>query len=154
MKHFKLRNLIENTDQLGAPPASEKQWDVNAKREALAKIGEYGKYGHHLYREYGLMEIAHNLSEIVKTAEELAIHETNKSAIDEKRAWFDEVTVKKNFQQLSKISEEFNKLAKEASTLEQRMQAAYDDGRHVIERYYEIKDLQEGAQAVSKISKE
>ncbi len=155
MTQLKLRSLIEGVENIASnqPTSNEpkREWTAAEKKAALEKISEYGKYGKFLYREYGLMELAHNLSEIVKSAEELAIHETNRAAIDEKHAWFDESTVKKNFQDLSKISENFKKLAKEAHTLEQRMQAAYDDGKHLIERYYEIKQLEEGMVAVSKI---
>jgi DNA anti-recombination protein RmuC len=56
--------------------------------------------------------------------------------------------------QLRRVSEEFNKLAKEAHTMQQRMEALYEDGGHVLSRYFEIRDLNEGAgPAVSKIKK-
>jgi hypothetical protein len=149
MKTLKLRSLIEGVEQLPQSGEPKKEWTAEEKRAALGSIGEYAQCGKNLYREHSLMEIAHKLSEITKVAQELAIHETNRAAADDK-GWFDEVTVKKNFDQLRKISEEFNKLAKEAQTLQQRMEALYEDGAHVVGRYYEIKDLQEGV-AVSKI---
>jgi hypothetical protein len=151
MKTLKLRNLIEGVEPLPQVGEPKKEWTTEEKRSALSSIGEYGQCGKNLYREHSLMEIAHKLSEITKVAQELAIHETSRSAADDK-GWFDEVTVKKNFDQLRKISEEFNKLAKEAQTLQQRMEALYEDGAHVVGRYYEIKDLQEGV-AVSKIGR-
>ena len=86
MTQLKLRSLIEGVENItstqtaGNEPA--KEWTAAEKKAALEKISEYGKYGKFLYREYGLMELAHNLSEIVKSAEELAIHETNRAAID------------------------------------------------------------------------
>lgn len=127
-----------------------KQWTTEEKKTALEKIGQYAECGQHLYRQHGLMEIAHKLAEITKTAEELALHETTNSGGD--KAWFDEQTVKKNFTQLNRIGEEFQKHAKDAHTLQQRIEALYEDAAHIIERYYEIKDLQEGAAAISKIS--
>lgn len=151
MKTLKLRNLVESIELPPSPTTQpKKEWTTEEKKAALERIGEYGQCGKHLYREHSLMEIAHRLAEITKVAEELALYETNRAAGEDK-AWFDEVTVKKNFGQLRKISEEFNKLAKDAHTLQQRLEAAYEDGAHVVERYYEIKDLQEGAMAVSKI---
>jgi DNA anti-recombination protein RmuC len=68
--------------------------------------------------------------------------------------WFDKKTVSENMKQLRRVSEEFNKLAKEAHTMQQRMEALYEDGGHVLSRYFEIRDLNEGAgPAVSKIKK-
>lgn len=135
-----------------ASPAVEtkKEWTSEAKKSALENIGCYNEYGRHLHRETSLMEIAHKLNEIVKEAKELAIHETEKSALDEK-AWFDEQTVRKNCAVMEKTMAEFAKHAKEAHILEQRMQACYEDIGHMLERYYEVKDIQEGQAAVSKI---
>lgn len=147
MSTLKLKALIENVGN----EQPTKEWTTEEKRNALAAIAEYGECGKHLYREHSLMELAHRLSEIIGTAQELALHETNRAAVDGK-GWFDENTVKRNFAQLEKISEEFNKLAKEAQTLQQRMEALYEDGAHVVGRYYEIKNLKEGV-AVSKIAK-
>lgn len=151
MNTLKLRPLIENFPAPVQTQEQKKEWTTEQKKNALAEVGRYNEYGRHLYREHNLMEIAHKLSEITKMAEELALHETSKVS-EGGQSWFDEQTVKKNFGSLRKISEEFNKLAKEAHTLQQRMEALYEDGAHIVERYYEIKDLQEGAApAVSKI---
>lgn len=151
MNTLKLRPLIENFQSSVPTQEPKKEWTTEEKKSALEKIGSYNETGRHLYREHNLMEIAHKLSEITKMAEELALHETGKVAEGE---WFDEQTIKKNFGSLRKISEEFNKLAKDAHTLQQRMEALYEDGAHVVQRYYEIKDINEGAApAVPKIVK-
>lgn len=151
MNTLKLRPLVENFNPSVPTQEPKKEWTNEEKKSALENIGCYNETGRHLYREHNLMEIAHKLSEITKMAEELAIHETGKVSEGD-QAWFDEQTVKKNFGNLRRISEEFNKLAKEAHTLQQRMEALYEDGAHIVGRYYEIKDLQEGsAPAVSKI---
>jgi hypothetical protein len=56
--------------------------------------------------------------------------------------------------QLRKVSEEFNKLAKDAHVMQQRMESLYEDGGHLLGRYFEINDLNEGlAPAISKIKK-
>lgn len=154
MKQLKLRNLIEgfgSAQQQQQSPEQPKKWTTEEKKAALAKIGEYAQCGQHLYRQHNLMEIAHKLAEITKCAEELALYETNNSGADQ--AWFDAQTVKKNFASLNKISEEFQRHAKEAHALQQRIESLYEDAAHVISRYYEINDLKEGAMAVSKIVK-
>jgi HPt (histidine-containing phosphotransfer) domain-containing protein len=144
MSTLKLRNLIENVDQL--TPSTEKQWTTEEKKGALDAIGRYNEYGGHLRREHNLMEIAHTLSKIAEAAEKFTISETDE--------WFDKKTISENMKQLRRVSEEFNKLAKEAHTVQQRMEALYEDGGHILERYFEIKDLNEGVgAAVSKIHK-
>ena len=151
MKILKLRPLIEGIDQ--PTVEQKKQWTNEEKKSALENIGLYNEYGRHLYREHNLMEISHKLSEITKMAEELALHETGKVSEGD-QSWFDEQTVKKNFAGLRKISEEFSKITKDAHTLQQRMEALYEDGAHIVERYYEVKDLNEGTgPAISKIAK-
>lgn len=150
MNILKLRPLIENVQQAVPVEQPKKEWTNEAKKAALENIGCYNEYAKHLHRDESLMEIAHKLSEIVKNAEELALHETEKSSIDGKQ-WFDEQTVKKNFSAMSKSIQEFNKLSKEAHILEQRMQATYEDIGHLLERYYEVKNLQEGQSASCKI---
>ena len=149
MNILKLRTLIENVEQ--QVPAEQKEWTSEEKKVALEAIGRYNEYGGQLRREYNLMEIAHTLSKITEAAERFAVKEMTESS---DQGWFDAHTVKENFKRLRKISEDFDKLAKEAHTLQQRMEALYEDGGHVLERYFEIKDLNEGvAPAISKIAK-
>lgn len=150
MNVLKLRSLIENVEQ--AVPAEQREWTNEEKKAALEAIGRYNEYGGQLRREYSLMEIAHTLAKITEAAERFATKEMTESS---DQGWFDGHTVKENFKRLRKVSEEFNKLAKDAHTLQQRMEALYEDGGHVLERYFEIKDLSEGvAPAVSKIVKQ
>lgn len=153
MKILKMRELIEGFDGSNiVPPQSEqKEWTTEEKRAALEAIGRYNEYGNHLRREHNLMEIAHTLAKITEAAERFAITEVTESSED---GWFDANTVKKNMAQLRKTSDEFNKLAKEAHVIQQRMEALFEDGGHLLGRYFDIKDLDEGiAPATSKIKK-
>lgn len=144
MSHLKLRSLIENVEQM--VPNDQKDWSTDEKKTALEAIGRYNEYGGHLRREHNLMEIAHTLSKITEAAEKFTMSETEE--------WFDKKTITENMKQLRRVSEEFNKLAKEAHTIQQRMEALYEDGGHVLSRYFEIKDLNEGVgAAVSKLHK-
>lgn len=158
MKILKMRELLDEAlSSSSAPksiipqPTEEKEWTTEEKKAALEAIGRYNEYGNHLRREHNLMEIAHTLAEITKAAEKFAVQETTDSSED---GWFDANTVKKNMAQLHKINEEFNKLAREAHVVQQRMEALFEDGGHLLSRYFEIKDLQEGSSpAISKIQK-
>ena len=147
MNVLKLRNLIEGIEtKLDGNVHQEAAWSVEEKKMALEAIGKYNEYGGQLRREYNLMEIAHTLAKITEAAEKFTMTETED--------WFDKKTVSENMKQLRRVSEEFNKLAKEAHTMQQRMEALYEDGGHVLSRYFEIRDLNEGAgPAVSKIKK-
>jgi hypothetical protein len=147
MNVLKLRNLIEGIEtKMDGNVHQEAAWSVEEKKMALEAIGKYNEYGGQLRREYILMEIAHTLAKITEAAEKFTMTETED--------WFDKKTVSENMKQLRRVSEEFNKLAKEAHTIQQRMEALYEDGGHVLSRYFEIRDLNEGAgPAVSKIKK-
>ena len=148
MKILKLRPLIEGIDQ-PTNNAQQKEWTNEEKKSALDAIGRYNEYGNLLRRppEGNLMEIAHTLSKITEAAEKFTLSETGED-------WFDKNTVSRNMKDLRRVSEEFNKLAKEAHTVQQRMEALYEDGGKVLDRYFEIKDLNEGTgPAISKIAK-
>jgi hypothetical protein len=147
MNVLKLRNLLEGIEtKMDGNGHQEAAWSVEEKKMALEAIGKYNEYGGQLRREYNLMEIAHTLAKITEAAEKFTMTETED--------WFDKKTVSENMKQLRRVSEEFNKLAKEAHTMQQRMEALYEDGGHVLSRYFEIRDLNEGAgPAVSKIKK-
>jgi hypothetical protein len=150
MKILKMKALLEGFDpqstvnQSSVPP-QEKVWSPEEKKAALEAIGSYNEFGNHLRREHNLMEIAHKLGKIAESAEQFTLAE-----VDD---WFDKKTVSENMKQLRKVSEEFNKLAKEAHVVQQRMEALYEDGGHVLSRYFEIKNLDEGAIAISKLNK-
>lgn len=146
MNILKLRTLLEGIDQPIVD--QQKEWTTEEKKAALEAIGRYNEYGNLLRRppEGNLMEIAHTLSKITEAAEKFTLSEADE--------WFDKHTVSRNMKELRRVSEEFNKLAKEAHTVQQRMEALYEDGGKVLERYFEIKDLNEGSgPAISKIAK-
>lgn len=137
MKPLMLRHLIEGFTQ-------QKQWTTEEKKVALDAIGKYNEYGNHLRRSHNLMEIAHTLSNITEAAEKFTLSETE--------GGFDSATVKRNMQELRKISEQFNKLAQESHVVQQRMEALYEDGGNVLNRYFKINDVNEIASpAVSKL---
>ncbi len=138
MKPLKLKALVEGF-------AKQKEWTVQEKKAALEAIGRYNEYGNHLRRTHNLMEVAHTLANIVEAAEKFTLSETDGD--------FDSITVKRNMQELRKISDQFNKLAQEAHVVQQRMEALYEDGGNVLNRYFKINDInEEAAPAVSKLN--
>lgn len=126
---LKLKALIE-----GFTTGKKQEWTTEEKKSALEMIGRYNEYGQHLRRQHNLMEIAETLGNIAEAAERFTMNETED--------WFDKNTVGRNVKELKRCSGEFAKLAREGSIVEQRMEALYEDMGHVLNRYFEIKDVQ------------
>jgi hypothetical protein len=55
--------------------------------------------------------------------------------------WFDKVTIKRNMSELDKLDKSFDKVAKEARSLDNRLSALYEDMGNILGRYYEISDV-------------
>ena len=150
MNVLKLRKLIEGIE--AAAPEQQQEWTNEEKKAALEAIGRYNEYGRQLARESSLMEIAHNLSEVAQHAQKFLSEELEGRKKTDEGAWFDGVMMERNMKELDKCVQEFRKYAQEAHILEQRMQALYEQMGGNLNRYFEIKDLQEGVSAaVSKL---
>jgi hypothetical protein len=152
MNVLKLRKLLEGIETQNPSSVQAESWTNKEKKVALEAIGRYNEYGRMLAREASLMEIAHSLSEVAKHAQKFLSEELEGRKKTNDGAWFDGVMPERNMKELSKCSDEFEKYAMEAHVLEQRMQALYEQMGTNLNRYFEIKDLQEGVSpAVSKL---
>lgn len=105
------------------------------KREFLAKISEYNKFGKAIYNENDLVEIAKQLSEIAEVAETMAMTESNET--------FDNITVGRNMKDLRNLTGQFSKVATEAQSLKQRLTGLYEDMGVIMNRYFDVKELNE-----------
>lgn len=105
------------------------------KRRFLEVISTYNRFSNSIKRESDLVEVSKTLGAIVEAARELTLNETED--------WFDKVTVKRNMKQLEKLDKEFDKIAAEAKSLDQRMHALYEDMGMILNRYYDISDINE-----------
>jgi hypothetical protein len=84
-------------------------------------------------RQSDIVEIAETLGGIVEAAKEMTLRESGD--------WFDNVTVKRNMQELEKLGISFDKVATEAKAMDQRLHSLYEDMGHILNRYYEIADI-------------
>lgn len=105
------------------------------KRRFLEIISTYNKYQDQMKRQSDMSEIADTLGAIVDAAKEL----TTSSAGD----WFDAVTIKRNMGELDKLDTQFQKFAADAKLMDERLHALYEDMGHILNRYYDIADIDE-----------
>ena len=100
------------------------------KRQTIEGVRNFGIVGKTLYNSSNIMEVAKQLSSIAESA--------HNHILGEQDDWFDKISVNKNMKTLKGSVVEFQKAAKEAHQLNQRMTALYEDMGHVLNRYYDI----------------
>ena len=100
------------------------------KRQTMENVRNFGIVGKSLYNSNNLMEVSKQLSEIAESA--------HNHILGEQDEWFDKISINKNMKSLKGSVVEFQKTAKEAHMLNQRLQGLYEDIGHVLNRYYEI----------------
>ena len=100
------------------------------KHQVVEGVRNFGIVGKSLYNNSNVMEIAKQLSEVAEAA--------HNHILGEQDDWFDKVSVNKNMKSLKGSVVEFQKTAKEAHQLNQRLTGLYEDIGHVMNRYYYI----------------
>ena len=129
---IKLKKLLGEGEDKKAP---KQTLSNEARRHFLEIISTYGSFGPKLKNENDLAQIAETLGAITDAASEFA----NKEAGNH----FDESTVKRNMNELGKLSSQFEKIANEAKSLHSQMENLYEDMGHIIGRYYGVSELSE-----------
>ena len=107
------------------------------KHKVIEGVRNYGIVGKSLYNNRNIMEVAQQLAEIAESA--------HHHILGEQDDWFDKISVNKNMKTLKGSVVEFQKTAKEAHSLNQRLTGLYEDIGHVLNRYYEIDEIMEDA---------
>ena len=100
------------------------------KHKVVEGVRNYGIVGKSLYNNRNIMEVAKQLAEIAESA--------HHHILGEQDDWFDKISVNKNMKHLKGSVVEFQKTAKEAHSLNQRLTGLYEDIGHVLNRYYDI----------------
>ena len=121
MSKVKLKDLLSE--------AFENTPRVN-KQQTIEGVRNFGIVGKTLYNSSNIMEVAKQLSSIAESA--------HNHILGEQDDWFDKISVNKNMKTLKGSVVEFQKTAKEAHQLNQRLTALYEDIGHVLNRYYDI----------------
>ena len=121
IKMAKLKNILQEVFE------DSPQVD---KYEVVEGVKNFGIVGKQLYNNNNIVETAKQLAEIAESAHHHILGENDD--------WFDKISVNKNMKTLKGSVVEFQKTAKEAQALNQRMTALYEDIGHVLNRYYDI----------------
>lgn len=130
--NLKLKQILESiSPQAGATNEAVKM-SKDQKAKILEMISQYNEYGKYIYAEHDLMEVANTLSEISNGVESFLMNESGD--------WFDAQTIKRNVVEMKKRCEEFNKIAQEGKSYQQRLAAVYEDMGHLLGRYFKIND--------------
>ena len=103
-----------------------------SSKQILSKIQEFSSLGKSIYKSGDLKETAKTLSDIANAAKVHTLRETEN--------WFDKVTVNRNMKELTNLSKNFGKLSEEASAVQQRLEALYEDMGIVLSRYYDLNE--------------
>lgn len=102
------------------------------KKAFLESVKQYKKYGESVYRNAGLGEVYESIKNMVEMAGKVTLSETDD--------WFDNVTVSRHMKRMGESFKVFEKTLKEVSTLQQRLEASYDEIGEVLGKYYEISE--------------
>ena len=152
-KQIKLKNLLKehsislaggvvskpafHTDMSLSKMVKEKYGEVESEtkissKQILSKIQEFSSLGKSIYKSGDLKEASKTLSDIANAARVHTLRETED--------WFDKVTVNRNMKELTNLSKHFGKLSEEASSVQQRLEALYEDMGIVLSRYYDLNE--------------
>lgn len=120
-----LKNINENVDE--PVQISEEQ-----KSAFFEQMKSFNVYGETIYRSQNIIEALKEIKHIVETAHHLTLQETGD--------WFDKVTVNRHMKQLKESYKTFEKTANEMYTLQQRLEACYEDMGNTLNKYYDISE--------------
>lgn len=107
---------------------------TEVKKHFLEIISTYKGFAEEMKRQSDVVETAETLAGVVEAAKTLTLSEAGD--------WFDKVTIKRNMKELEKMDKDFNKVASEARALDERLSALYEDMGNILNRYYEISDVE------------
>jgi hypothetical protein len=121
---MKLADLVKENAQ-GIEAMSTEQ-----KKAFLEAVYKFADHANNIYRSHSIQETAKALNHMIEAANHLTLSETED--------WFDKVTVSRHMKQLGEAQKIFEKTATEMSTLQQRLESAYEDIGGVLGKYYDI----------------
>ena len=126
------KKLLKLINENFAPEEEAPDVSGEQKKSFVEAVGNFHSFGESIYRNHSLREITSRMKEIVKTAEQLTLKESEH--------WFDNVTVSRHMKQLSEAHKVFEKAAGEVTSLQQRLESAYEDMGSILNKYYKVNE--------------
>jgi len=132
---MKLLNLVKENIS-GMDGMSTEQ-----KKAFLEAVYKFAEHSNSIYRTHNLRETSQYLGEMINAANQLTLSETEE--------WFDHQTVGRHMKHLGEAHKIFEKTAQEMSTLQQRLEACYEDIGSTLNKYYDVGSMVNEASAVA-----
>ena len=110
------------------------------KKSFLEAVANFHKLGEMIYSSAKLKEVTETLRSVVERAEKVTMSESEH--------WFDNVTTSRHMKQMNEAYKVFEKTANEMSSMQQRLESAYEDMGTVLNRYYKIGEALEDEKSV------
>jgi hypothetical protein len=142
---FSLKQIIENLDKIESKTGKfgepTNQMSAREKKRLMELTRQFNEFGKALRADQAIMETAKNLSELTDLAKRYAMNESNSDFMQKE-------TVTRDYKQMENITKQFQKMAQECVSHLMQMNALYEDAGNVLERYYEMENLNEMATTV------
>lgn len=148
-KSMKLKSILETM----APPQQDvKQVSQHAvaetpivqrglskeqKKTLMELVYEYNKYNEVLEARKKMMEVATKMHNIGELAEAYLLEKLHEGNSDE-NAWFEEKTIRRNTNDIKKMTADFKKSATEIEEKMRAMQSLYQECGMLLERYFHM----------------
>ena len=131
---IKLKKIVEGIQWENNSPKEEEKKILSKeeKKELLEIMSRFNEIGAALRHDVNLLEISEKLTRLADLSEAYVMNENSDA--------FDGVTIKRNFASMRKLTEEFNKTAKEAHAYNQRTEALWEEIGTIASRYFDIKE--------------
>jgi len=126
------KKLLKLINENFAPEEEAPDVSGEQKKSFVEAVGNFHSFGESIYRNHSLREITSQMKEIINTAEQLTLKESEH--------WFDNVTVGRHMKQLSEAYKVFEKAAGEVTSLQQRLESAYEDMGGILNKYYKVNE--------------
>ena len=114
---------------------------MEQKKAFLEAVYRFAEGANEIYRKHSLRDTSKYLGELIEAAHQLTLSETED--------WFDNVTVGRHMKHLGEAHKIFEKTATEIETLQQRLEAAYEDIGSTLNKYYDIGGMVNEASAIA-----
>ena len=132
-----LKKIVENLEKIPTDGFAEEQKKLTPeeKQQLIEMATQFEKMGEAFRHEREILESTKNLEKLCTLAEQYAVNECQDC--------FQSNIVQKDMANLRKRVTEHTKIAKECYAKMQQLNVSHSDMKHILERYYNLKELAE-----------